>query len=140
MPKPGFTDLVIYVYDQNGLIDYVCQKLNEKQVEYIDVQTWGWLHQGFRGSAVISAWFWEHDVADGGGFFLRNLVGLAAVSLERRGGRLGEDVPGDEAAGERGIPFENTYDAEGQAIFRYCFLGPAPQCPGVPGGSRSPTP
>ncbi|MFN8422811.1 MAG: hypothetical protein U0470_05225 [Anaerolineae bacterium] len=40
MPKPGFTDLIIYIFDQNGLMDYVCQKLNEKQVEYIDLQTW----------------------------------------------------------------------------------------------------
>ena len=130
VPKPGFTDLVIYVYDQNGLIDYVCQKLNEKQVEYIDLQTWGWLNNGFKGSAVISAWFWEHDVFDGGGFFLRNLVGLAAMSIERHGGRLGEDIPGDEAAGERGIPFENTFDAKGKPIFEYCFLGPLPLCPG----------
>ncbi len=123
VPKPGFTDLVIYVYDQNGLIDYICQKLNEKQVEYIDLQTWGWINNGFKGSAVISAWFWEHDVFDGTGFFLRNLVGLGAMAIERRGARLGEDVPGDEAAGERGIPFESTYDEDGNPLFEYCFMG-----------------
>ncbi|MBK6769854.1 MAG: DUF11 domain-containing protein [Ardenticatenales bacterium] len=130
VPKPGFTDLVIYVYDQNGLIDYICQKLNEKQVEYIDLQTWGWINNGFKGSAVISAWFWEHDVFDGTGFFLRNLVGLGAMAIERRGARLGEDVPGDEAAGERGIPFESTYDEDGNPLFEYCFMGPLPLCPG----------
>ncbi len=130
VPKPGFTDLVIYVYDQNGLIDYICQKLNEKQVEYIDLQTWGWINNGFKGSAVISAWFWEHDVFDGTGFFLRNLVGLGAIAIERRGARLGEDVPGDEAAGERGIPFESTYDEDGNPLFEYCFMGPLPLCPG----------
>ena len=37
VPKPGFTDFAIYIYDQNGLLDYVCEKLNEKQVEYINV-------------------------------------------------------------------------------------------------------
>jgi len=130
VPKPGFTDLVVYVYDQNGLIDYICQKLNEKQVEYIDLQTWGWLNNGFKGSAVISAWFWEHDVFDGTGFFLRNLVGLGAMSIERKGARMGEDVPGDEAAGDRGIPFENTYDQDGNPLFAYCFMGPLPLCPG----------
>ncbi|MBK6768224.1 MAG: DUF11 domain-containing protein [Ardenticatenales bacterium] len=130
VPKPGFTDLVIYLYDQNGLIDYICQKLNEKQVEYIDLQTWGWINNGFKGSAVISAWFWEHDVFDGTGFFLRNLVGLGAVAIERKGARLGEDVPGDEAAGDRGIPFANTYDEDGNPLFEYCFMGPLPLCPG----------
>ncbi|MBK6768085.1 MAG: hypothetical protein IPG72_03450 [Ardenticatenales bacterium] len=49
VPKPGFTDLVIYFYDQNGLLDYICQKLNEKQVEYIDLQTWGYINDGFQG-------------------------------------------------------------------------------------------
>ncbi|MEO8083950.1 MAG: lamin tail domain-containing protein [Ardenticatenales bacterium] len=130
VPKPGFTDLVIYLYDQNGLIDYVCQKLNEKQVEYIDLQSWGFVNEGFKGSAIISAWYWEHDVFDDGGNFIRNLVGLGAVSIERRKARLGEDVPGDEAAGERGIPFR-VQDIEGAAL-GYLFLGPAPLCPGFP--------
>ncbi len=103
---PGFTDFAIHIYDANGVLDYVCQKLNEKQVEYIDLQTWGYINPGYKGSAIISAWFWEHDVFDETGFFLRNLVGLGAVSIERSGTRLGEDVPGDEAAGSRGIPFE----------------------------------
>ena len=39
-------------------------------------------------------------------------------------------MPGDEAAGERGIPFENTYDEDGDPIFEYCFMGPLPLCPG----------
>ncbi|MCC7020319.1 MAG: hypothetical protein IT332_11215, partial [Ardenticatenales bacterium] len=41
-----------------------------------------------------------------------------------------EDVPGDEAAGERGIPFESTYDEDGNPLFEYCFMGPLPLCPG----------
>ena len=102
MPKPGFTDFAIYIYDQNGLIDYVCQKLNEKQVEYITLDTWGYVNPGFKGSAIISAVFWEHDVFDNEGNFLRNLVGLGAVAVQRTGTRLGEDVPGDEAAGHGG--------------------------------------
>ena len=132
VPKPGFTDLVIYLYDQNGLLDYVCQKLTEKQVEYIDLQTWGYVNQGYKGSAVISAWFWEHDVFDPTGFYLRNLVGLGAVAVERMGARLGEDVPGDEAAAARGIPFANTFDEDGEAVFEFCPMGPPPLCPGFP--------
>ena len=102
VPKPGFTDFAIYIYDQNGFLDYVCQKLNEKQVEYIDLQTWGYVNPGFKGTAIISAMFWEHDVFDDTGFFLRNLVGLGAVSIERSKSVLGKDIPGDEAAGRGG--------------------------------------
>jgi hypothetical protein len=126
VPKPGFTDFAIYIYDQNGLLDFVCQKLNEKQVEYINLQTWGYVNPGFKGSAIISAVFWEHDVFDETGFFLRNLLGLAAVAVERSGTRLGEDVPGDEAAGDRGIPFAVT------TAVGFDFEGPnAPNCPGI---------
>ena len=128
VPKPGFTDFAIYIYDQNGLLDYVCQKLNEKQAEYIDLQTWGYVSPGFKGSAVISAVFWEHDVFGDPptGQFLRNILGLGAVAVERTGTRLGEDVPGDEAAGERGIPFATT-----RAV-GFDFEGPnAPNCPGI---------
>ncbi len=65
VPKPGFTDFVLYIYDQNGLVDSFCEKLNEKQVEYIDLASQvAFLPEGFKGSAVISAVFWEHDVFD----------------------------------------------------------------------------
>jgi len=121
---------VIYFYDQNGLLDYICQKLNEKQVEYIDLHQWGYLKDGFKGSAIISAWLWEHDVFDDRGFFLRNLVGLGAVSIERKGTHNGEDIPGDESAGDRGIPFAQTFDEDGEPLFEFCFMGPAPLCPG----------
>jgi len=136
VPKPGFTDLVIYLYDQNGLLDYVCQKLNEKQVEYIDLQTWGYMSPGFKGSAIISAWFWEHDVFDDEGFFLRNVVGLGAVAIERNKTRRGEDIAGDEAAGARGIPFRES-DIEGKEL-NFGFMGPVPLCPGFPDVFRPP--
>ncbi|MBK7780448.1 MAG: hypothetical protein IPJ58_06585 [Ardenticatenia bacterium] len=130
--KPGFTDFAVYIFDQNGLLDYVCQKLADRQVEYMDLQTWGYLGTGFKGSAIISATHWEHEVFDPEGFFLRSLVGLGAVSVERSGTRLGEDVPGDEAAGDRGIPFTN--DPARDEPFAYCFAGPAVAfCPGQPG-------
>jgi len=124
VPKPGFTDFAIFVYDQNHLIDYVCQKLNEKQVEYINLATWGWIDNGFYGSAVVSAVFWEHDVFDGRGVFERNLVGLGAVGVERIGGVLGgADVPGDESKGWEAFP-----------IFDHFKAPVTPSCPGVPGG------
>jgi subtilisin-like proprotein convertase family protein len=127
--KPGFTDFAIYIYDQNGLVDFVCQKLHDRQVEYIDMQAWGYVNNGFKGSAIISATFWEHEVFDGGGHFIRNLVGLGAVSVERTGTRLGEDVPGDEAAGSRGIPLAQD------SRLAVCRGGYLPACPGQPAAS-----
>jgi subtilisin-like proprotein convertase family protein len=136
VPKPGFTDFAIFIYDQNGLLDYVCEKLNEKQVEYINLQSWGYINNGFKGSAIISAVFWEHEVFDDTGFFIRNLVGLGAVIVERSGTRLGEEIAGDEAAGARGIPFrQQDLDGDGnleEGDFRFRFQGPLPPaCPGV---------
>ncbi|MFN8475973.1 MAG: hypothetical protein U0822_27610 [Anaerolineae bacterium] len=131
VPKPGFTDFVMYVYDQNGLLDYVCEKLNEKQVEYINLANWNWIQPGFVGSAVISAVYWEHDVLAGIPVFgsqnpqipilLRNVVGLAAVKVERvvPGGA---PVAGDVTAASEGFPIPPGFDFEGYI----------PQCPGVP--------
>ena len=129
VPKPGFTDFVIYIYDQNGLLDYICQKLNEKQVEYIDLKSWGYINNGFKGSAIISAVFWEHDV-----FGERRLLPAEPGRSWRRGGRAVEDVawvmtiPGDEAAGSRGIPFRQS-DIE-DAEFEFTFMGEDPAVPG----------
>ena len=121
VPKPGFTDFVMYFYDQNGLVDYACQKLTEKQVEYIDLNTWGAVPQGYLGSMVVSAVFWEHDVFDGQGRFERNLVGLGAVAVERIGGTQGApDVPGDESKAFEAIP-----------LFDHFCPVRRPNCPGV---------
>lgn len=128
VPKPGFTDFAIYIYDMNGLIDYVCQKLNEKQVEYIDLQTWGYINQGFKGSAIISATFWEHEVFSPSGQFVRNLLGLGAVTIERAGTRLGENVPGDQAAGSLAIPITSPFHFQGLHM---------PSCPGLTGAPRT---
>ena len=131
VPKPGFTDFAIFIFDQNGLMDYVCEKLSELQVEYIDFQNWGYVNPGFKGSAVISAMFWEHDVFSGQGAFLRNVVGLGAVTIQRTGTRLGEDIPGDEAAGDRGIPFAMPEIESNRCPFG--FTGPrVPHCTGLP--------
>jgi uncharacterized repeat protein (TIGR01451 family) len=121
VPKPGFTDFAIYIYDQNGLLDFVCQKLTEKQVEYINLATWGYVAPHFNGSAVVSAVFWEHDVFAPTGAFERNLVGLGAVSVERVGGiNGGPDVPGDESKAFEAFPVFNHFMPMG-----------VPNCPGI---------
>jgi hypothetical protein len=136
VPKPGFTDFAIYLFDQNGLLDYVCEKLNEKQVEYIDLQTWGYVNGGYKGSAIISAVYWEHDVFADDGRFLRNLVGLGAVAVERSKTMLGTDIGGDEAAGDRGIPFKQSDIKDHEFHFGFSTEAP-PLCPGVPDNIRA---
>jgi hypothetical protein len=129
VPKPGFTDFAIGIYDQNGFIDFVCEKLADKQVEYIDLQTWGYINPGFKGSAIVSATFWEHDVFSPTGEFLRNVVGLGAVSIERSGTTLLQNVPGDQAAGSEAMPI----------LGAFAFQGPdSPLCPGLEGAPAIP--
>ncbi|MCB0218001.1 MAG: hypothetical protein KDH92_15265, partial [Chloroflexi bacterium] len=99
--RPGFTDYALYIYDQNGLLAFDCSKLGQQQVEYINLANWGFVPPGFKGSAVISATYWEHFSGRPGS---QNVLGLAAVVVERTGGVLGEAVPGDEAAGGAGFP------------------------------------
>ena len=127
-PKPGFTDFAIFVYDQNGLLDFVCEKLNEKQVEYIDLSTWGWIAPGFKGSAVISATFWEHDVFDGQGQFQRNVVGLGAVKVERYVATSGIPQAGDVAAASEGFPIPGKLGH----CPNFDWEGFPPICPGQP--------
>jgi len=125
---PGFTDFAVIIFDQNGALDYVCQKLNEKQVEYIDMQTWGYVNPGFKGSAIISAVYWHHPVFGAEGEFLRHLVGLGGVTIERTGAPLmAEDIPGDEASGSLMFPLHDAFG----------FMGlEAPSCPGLEGAER----
>ena len=120
--KPGFTDFAIFVYDQNGLLDYVCEKLHDRQVEYIDLATWGWISPNFNGSMVVSATYWEHEVFDPEGKFVRNLVGLGGTAVERVGGVSGgPDLPGDESKAFEAFPIYNHFINEGKII-----------CPGQP--------
>jgi hypothetical protein len=127
VPKPGFTDFALFIFDQNGLLDYICEKLTEKQVEYINLANWGYINPGFKGSAVISAVFWEHDVFDPRGRFQNNVLGLAAVTVERSGTLQGEDIPGDEAAGSEGFP-----------ILDGSFRPGGPKAPSCTGAGRMP--
>jgi hypothetical protein len=131
VPKPGFTDFAIHIYDQNGYIDFVCEKLGDKQVEYVDLATWGYINNGFKGSAIISATFWEHDVFSTSGDFLRNVVGLGAVTVERSGTTLLQNIPGDQAAGSAAFPIHND--------FEFSFLRD-PICPGLEGAQPMPEP
>ncbi len=132
--KPGLTNLAIFLYDQNGLLDYVCQTLANSQVEYVDLASWGFVNPGFRGAAIISATSWSHQVFDHEGHLVRNLVGLAAITVQRSEANLASAIPGDEAAASPGLPIPGPLP----------FAGPAaPRCPGDqrprPPAPRTPT-
>jgi hypothetical protein len=124
---PGFTDFAFYLYDQNGLLDFVCEKLNEQQVEYIDLATWGYVTPNFHGSALVSAEYWEHDVFSPDGNFLFSLVDLGAV-LMRSG-------PAEEnAADATSASLASALDP----VLRH--LSPAHLCINGPAPIPSPTP
>jgi len=112
VPRPGFTNATIFLYDQNGLLDVVCETLNNQQVEYIDLAAWGYINPGFTGSAVISATAWQHPTFDPAGGLQINPVGLAAVIVERN--PTGPpDIPGDESAGSLAFPVTTTDEDQG---------------------------
>ncbi|MCW5881759.1 MAG: hypothetical protein KIS91_12555, partial [Anaerolineae bacterium] len=116
-----------------GLIDFVCEKLNEKQVEYIDLSKWGWIQPGFKGSAVISATFWEHEVFDPYGKFVRNVVGLGAIKVERFVPTASMPVAGDVAAASEGFPIMSSQDGQlGHFRPYFDWEGFRPVCPGQP--------
>ncbi|MSP11751.1 MAG: hypothetical protein EXR62_02215 [Chloroflexi bacterium] len=121
-PNPGFTDFAIYFYDQNGLLDFVCEKLNEKQVEYIDLNSWGYIPHGFLGSVIINATY----TSQSGGF------GLGGIAIERIGRALTDpQINGDESKGYEMFPVlfpqAINFDFEGEAS----YFDPV-VCPGQP--------
>ncbi len=80
----GFTDFSVFLYDANGPLDLVCQRLYSRQVEYIDLASWSYMSPGFQGGMLISATHWEHPVYDAGRIQSDHL-GLAAVHVRHRG-------------------------------------------------------
>ncbi|MEO8083951.1 MAG: hypothetical protein ABI780_09020, partial [Ardenticatenales bacterium] len=79
---PGVTDIATYLYDANGLIDRHCSRLVDGATETFDLAAWAPGGMPFRGSALVSAGWWEHDVFDARGYFAGNAVAIAAVAVE----------------------------------------------------------
>ncbi|MBI3941933.1 MAG: S8 family serine peptidase [Chloroflexi bacterium] len=96
--NPGVTTFRIDFYDQNGLIQTICQTVNEKQVDYIDLANIGTLPPGFVGSAVVQV---QHTTQPGGGY-------IAAVVVNQYSGT------GDQSEAYNGIPIDNqSYNPPG---------------------------
>ena len=125
---PGFTDFAVLFYDSNGLLDYVCNKVGANQVEYIDLETWGYVNPGFSGSAIVSAQFWEHDSVGADGE-PRNDVSLSAVVMEMPNG-LGRssEIPEFPAGSTNAImlpSFEAGFESGFSRVV--CSSGPFPR-------------
>ncbi len=112
---PGVTDFAIYLFDENGPIDVLCQRLPERQSSALDLDRYAFLEPGFVGSAVISAVAWRHGKAEGAPDAAPSPLGLAAVVLAHAGGALGEHVPGDRSASRIGSPIAGSLPACGGA-------------------------
>lgn len=119
--RPGFTEFTTYIYDTNGLLDFVCQKLFDGQVEAIDLATWGYVNSGFRGSAVVSASYWEHEARDREGQIRSNQAHLAAWQLQHR--------PDDAPLRWRGAKAQALAGAD--AARAAAWLGILPGCPAL---------
>lgn len=131
--KPGFTDLVVLFFDRNGLLDLQCQKLNERQTEYIDLASWGFINPGFKGSVLISAVFWEHDVFTPDGTFVGNILDLGAAAGTVSSDGLGRAWTGAVPLSPDGPTFAG--DGEMAEVRLFCGGGPG----GRPGPQPQPT-
>ena len=78
VPAPGETEVAIIAYDQNGGVKVRCWSIGARDILYADLAALD-LPSDFRGSAVISATRWSHEVADPDGGGRRPLVGLSAA-------------------------------------------------------------
>jgi hypothetical protein len=80
--SPNTNSIDMHFYDQNGYLSSVWEYLNEKSSEYIDLQDWGWINEGYKGSVLFE-----------------DTYGLYGYGYERSKTMLGQDIPGDETAG-----------------------------------------
>lgn len=121
-PFPGFTDFAMFIYDQNGLLEVVCEKLFNYNVEYINFASWGIFNPGFAGSIVISG-VYTNQIPDGGDPN-QNWFGLSAVAIQRVQNIIQFNAPGDESSGFEAFPIlTDNFDVEGAT---------PPLCPGLP--------
>jgi hypothetical protein len=59
-PGRGEVAFGVYLYDQNGLLDLLCQRLGPRELRSIDLDRLVTVPPGFSGSAVVSPSVWRH--------------------------------------------------------------------------------
>jgi hypothetical protein len=137
---PGTTDVAVYLFDDNGLLDFLCLRLPQRQSAYIDLDTYAFLRPGFVGGAVVSAVAWRHGApveaeavlgkateSSGTAGAAESSAGtapaLAALVLQRTRAAVGEISPNDGAMARLGIAV--TQPRTG------CAQTPWPRCPNL---------
>ena len=106
VPWEGSTGVLAIAYDANGAVDTQCLELAAQQSAAVDLDRWATLPMGFRGSAVISALWWNHPVVIGpGNPPPRNLLGLAVIAVhELRPGDATTDTQSSRFTVSVGVP------------------------------------
>ena len=106
----GATDLAVYLFDENGMLDFLCLRLPHRQSAYLNLDAYAFLRPGFRGGAVVSAVAWRHvgaeeaDVESGARPLGSHAPALAVSALQRTRVTLGEASPDDGALARLGTP------------------------------------
>ncbi len=131
--QPGWAELALLAYDASGPLAVRCLRLDAGQVDYIDVDAFYQVPNGFVGGLVVSPVWWSH--ADAAGARVSPAIGASLVL--RSGARDGESVPGDELAISRGIRLTRVPAFLREAAAQRCLPLPqvAPPRPAPPDGS-----
>lgn len=131
--QPGWAELALLAYDASGPLAVRCLRLDAGQVDYIDIDTFYQVPNGFLGGLVVSPVWWSH--ADAAGSKAAPSIGAGLVL--RTGARDGESVPGDELAISRGVRLTRVPAFLREAAAQRCLPLPqaAPPQPAAPDGS-----
>lgn len=129
---PGETNVVLYLFDANGLVDFECRGLAEREALQLDARSWRTDLGSGSWSALVSATFWSHEVFDASGRRLGNPVDLMVTTADRELAHLGAGAGLGEAMASLHQP-PSRADVVGWSL-------PAlPICPAFPTLPPSPT-
>ncbi len=119
---PGFTDLALYLFDQNGYVQQTCQRLTAGQTLDVQPAALPLLADGFQGSATISASHWEHPVPGPVSDPEANRPNLTAALVERWPASAAP-AGGSDAHIARAQPFDRLPD-ELRTLLPSCVSAP----------------
>ena len=134
---PGWTDVAIFEFDTNALVNTRCRRLEAGTTQVIDYQTNSSISNGFHGSSLVSAVFWSHVDVDLGRSEAPQLGGML---FSRRGARRNEDIPGDELAATRLRALERMPASLNPPSASICLPKPGLLVEPTPGPTVAPPP
>ena len=134
---PGWTDLAIFEFDQNALLNVRCRRLEAGSSQYFDYQTNRNLDNGFFGSSLVSAVYWSH--AEVGSNEL-HAPSLSATLIMRTGSRREENIPGDELTASEAFALREMPSSIDLWPASICLPKPGLDAPPPPTPSPTPLP